>query len=324
MPKSNKIRLIIIIYWFLLTYIIAALVWWFIALSRQNDQMTVFKLQKLKKDDIGYASNHALILAEKKRKTAQYAGEGAIFFLLIVAGALFVYRAVNRELKLSRQQQNFMMAITHELKTPIAVSKLNLETLLLRKLDEPQQQRLIHNTLQETNRLNSLCNNMLISSQIEADGYRMALEEINISELIEKCISDFRSRYPGRMIHSSVEKDLFVNADNLLIEMALNNLVDNAIKYSSKDESVTVQAINKSSKIEIEIKDEGIGIATEEKKNVFQKYYRLGNEATKRAKGTGLGLYLTKKIITAHDGEISIRDNSPKGSIFSFQLNELS
>ncbi len=323
MPKPKKIQIIFLIYWVLLLYIIAALVWWFIALSRQNEQMEVLKIHQLKKDDIGYQVQYSKIEAEKKRKTAQYIGEGSIFFLLIVAGAIFVYRVVNRELKLSTQQQNFMIAITHELKTPIAVSKLNLETLQLRKLDEAQQQRLINNTLQETNRLNNLCNNMLISSQIEAGGYRTANEEINISELIQTCINDFRIRFPQRIIQSQVENDLFINGDILLLQMAMNNLVDNAIKYSPKESTVSVSVLRNTPNIEIHVKDEGPGIEPGEKKKIFEKFYRLGNEATKRAKGTGLGLYLTHKIVSTHQGKISIKDNSVKGSIFVLELKEV-
>ena len=322
MPKSKKIQLIFLIYWFLLAYIIAALVWWFIALSRQNEQMTFFKLQQLKKNDTGYQVQYSEISAEKKRKTAQYIGEGSIFFLLIVAGAIFVYRAVNRELKLSRQQQNFMMAITHELKTPIAVAKLNLETLQLRKLDDAQQQRLISNTLQETNRLNNLCNNMLISSQIEAGGYRTANEEINISDLVQNSINDFRVRFPQRIIRTEIEQELFSNGDILLLQIAMNNLIDNAIKYSPKENTVSVHVLRNQPNIEIQVKDEGAGIEAEEKKKVFEKFYRLGNEATRRAKGTGLGLYLTHKIVSSHAGKISIKDNTPKGSIFVIELKE--
>jgi len=323
MPKSKKIRFIFLIYWVLLLYIIAALVWWFIALNRQNDQMTSFKLQELNKTDADYGARYSNIAAEKKRKTAQYIGEGSIFFLLIAAGATFVYRTVNRELKLNTQQQNFMMAITHELKTPIAVSKLNLETLQLRKLDESQQQRLINNTLQETNRLDSLCNNMLLYSQIEAGGYRTSNEEINISELVENCVTNFRIRFPQRMVQLQTEKELFVKGDNLLLQMAINNLIDNAIKYSSKESGITVVLMRNAATIEIQITDEGPGISNEEKKKVFEKYYRLGNESTKRAKGTGLGLYLTKKIILSHEGKISIKDNTPKGSIFIIELKEV-
>lgn len=320
--KSKKIKLIFFIYWFLLIYIIAALVWWFIALSRQNELMTENKINNLRKEDTQYAEKFRKANEEKSRKTAQYIGEGAIFFLLIMAGAIFVYRAVNRELKLSRQQHHFMMAITHELKTPIAVAKLNLETLQMRKLDESQQQRLIRNTLQETNRLNSLCNNMLVSSQIDAGGYRLVNEELDVSELAQNSLNDFITRHPQRNFTAKIFPGLVIKGDALLMQMALNNLLDNAIKYSPKNSPVAMEVMDKGQLIQIRVKDEGPGIAAAEKKKVFEKFYRVGNEATRHAKGTGLGLYLTQKIISGHNGSISILDNVPAGSIFSIELKK--
>src|ERR1700712_2286087 len=112
--KIKRLRTIYILYWFLLAYIIAALVWWFIALKGQNQMMTDYKLSELnpaKPDDQKEINK---IKDERRRKTGQYIGEGSTFFLLIVVGAVVVFRAVRRQFKLSHQQQNFMMAITHE------------------------------------------------------------------------------------------------------------------------------------------------------------------------------------------------------------------
>jgi signal transduction histidine kinase len=251
---------------------------------------------------------------------SQYIGEGATFFLVILAGALFVFRAVRRQLSISQEQQNFMMAVTHELKTPIAVAKLNLETMQKRKLDEDQQQRLVFNTLQETNRLNALCNNMLISSQIEAGGYRMEKQELNLGELVATCAEDFMVRFPQRNIKTSASESVYVTGDPLLLQIVTNNLLDNALKYSPKDSLIEAEVLQNDLVAEIRIKDNGPGIADEEKKKVFEKFYRLGNEATKRAKGTGLGLYLSKKIIQNHGGNIFVQNNVDRGSIFTVQI----
>lgn len=318
--KTKKIQLIFIIYWVLLAYIIAALVWWFIALSSQNKQMTALKMDAVKKDDVHFAMQYEQIQNAKKVKTAQYIGEGSIFLLLILAGAIFVFRAVRRQLKFSTDQQNFMMAITHELKTPIAVAKLNLETLQKRKLDETQQQRLIYNTLQETNRLNTLCNNILLSSQIEAGGYGVTYEETDWSNLVKACVFDFASRYPERIIHTDIEPEIFVRGDLFLLQMAVNNLIENALKYSPKDAEIKILLKKNNQSVILEVKDHGPGIADNEKKKVFEKFYRTGNEATKRAKGTGLGLYITHKIIISHKGSIALSNNIGGGSIFTVQL----
>jgi signal transduction histidine kinase len=318
--KSGKIRTIIIIYWILLLYIIAALVWWYVALSRQNEQMTTYKIQELQTTDTRYREQYKKIMDENKRKSAQYLGEGAIFLLLISAGAIFLFRAVKNQLKITTQQQNFMMAITHELKTPIAVTKLNLETLQKRKLETSQQEKLINNTLQEANRMNALCNNLLLSSQMESEAYKKVSEQIQINKLLGDCIRDFSVRYPSRNIMFNPKGEITIDGDVFLLQMAFNNLIENALKYSPKDTSIQVVIANKENQCLITITDEGNGIPDEDKLKIFEKFYRIGSDATQKSKGTGLGLFLVKRIVDAHKGMVYVKDNQPKGSIFTIQL----
>ena len=318
--KIKRLRTIYILYWFLLTYIIAALVWWFIALSQQNKMMTDYKLSELNPAHPGYQQQLYKINDEKRRKTGQYIGEGVTFFLLIVIGAVVVFRAVRRQFIQSQQQQNFMMAITHELKTPIATTKLNLETLQKHRLPEEQQQHLISNTLQEAGRLNSLCNNLLLASKIETGDYQLTTENIDLNELVSESINDFKMRFPKRDIRFLGDPDIYLTGDRLLLQMAINNLIDNAIKYSSKEENIQVHLKKENEEVTLLVKDEGKGIPDAEKNRIFNKFYRVGNVHTKEAKGTGLGLYLTKKIIEQHKGTISVKDNEPQGSIFAVKL----
>lgn len=283
--------------------------------------MTIFEMQQLKTAVPYNQQKVDEILDAEKRKEAQYIGEGVTFFLLIAAGAVFVFNAVRRQLKISQEQQNFMMALTHELKTPIAIAKLNLETLQKRKLEESQQQHIIQTTLQEANRLNSLCNNMLLSSQIESSGFRISTEEIDLTTMVNECVQDFVTRYPQRRITATAQEEIFTDGDHLLLQMAINNLIENAVKYSPKESTIAVTLSEEKTTIFLQVKDEGKGIAEEEKKKVFEKFYRIGNAATKAAKGTGLGLYLTKRIIQQHNGNIAVTDNSPAGSIFTVTLH---
>jgi signal transduction histidine kinase len=320
--KIKRLRTIFIIYWFLLAYIIAALIYWFIVLNQENKKMTDYKTKQLERSQYNYEQQLHKIEKEKRGNTIQYLGEGIIFLLMIVAGAVFVFRVVRRQFKQSQQQENFMIAITHELKTPIAVTKLNLETLQKHKLSDEQQQRLITNTLQEANRLNDLCNNMLLASQIEAGGYMVTNERINLSALVQDCAHEFAVRFPQRGIDTSIQPGINFTGDILLLQMAVNNLMDNAIKYSARESKVWVELKEENGTIKLFIKDEGKGIADEEKQKVFDKFYRVGNQHTKGAKGTGLGLFLTKKIIQQHNGNISITNNHPQGSNFAVSLQE--
>lgn len=318
--KTKRLRFVFIVYWFLLAYIVAALIWWFIALNNQNHQVAVHDIAQLKKDSAGYDNEVEIILTKEKRKTSQYIGEGVVFFLVIMAGAIFIFRAVRRQLKAGQQQQHFMMAITHELKTPIAVTKLNLETLQKRKLDETQQQKLIQNTIQETNRLNALCNNILLVSQIEEKRYHITKEDINLGELVNDCVKDFMNRFPQRIYNAVIGDNIFIKGDKLLLQLAANNLIENATKYSPKEKPVLVTLISEAGTIRLSVTDEGSGIPAEDKKKMFEKFYRIGNKATKEAKGTGLGLYLTKKIAQQHKANIYVTDNLPAGSIFTIEF----
>ncbi len=319
--KRKRIRIIFMVYWLLLAYIVVALIYWFILLNQQNKKMTNYKLQ-LQKTHPADAHQLGIIQYENQRKKIQYLSEGITFFLLIVTGAVIVFRVVRREFKHSQQQQNFMMAITHELKTPIAVTKLNLETLQKHKLPDEQQQRLITNTLQEANRLNDLCNNLLLASQLEAGGYQVTEENINLTALVKDCANEFIIRFPQRVIEANIQRQIYFTGDRLLFQIAINNLLDNAIKYSPREGKIRVTLRDEDSKIVLSVMDNGKGIADEEKQKVFDKFYRTGNQHTRGAKGTGLGLFLTKKIVQQHNGNIIVVNNQPRGSNFVISLRK--
>ncbi len=282
--------------------------------------MTVYKMQELKLNDPAYHFKLDHINEDARKKTAQYIGEGSLFLVLIIIGAIFVYRAVRRQLKLQQQQQNFMMAVTHELKTPIAITKLNLETLQRYNLDEDKRQKMIRSALQETDRLNTLANNILISSQLEGGGYTIAKEEIDLSALILQRAKDFQNRFAERKWEINIQPELAINGDTLLLQMLVNNLVENAMKYSPKESLITIELKKEKRSIVLLIKDLGAGIADNEKKKIFEKFYRVGNESTRTAQGTGLGLYLCRKIAEDHNAQISVSDNSPTGSIFAVRF----
>ncbi len=314
--KKRRLTFITFVYWFLLLFIIAAWVWWFISLQSQNNQMRVYKLVQLNKDDAAYEQKLYLINDEHERKTAQYISEGISFVIVSLIGALFVYRSVRKQFLLNKQQQNFMMAVTHELKTPIAVINLSLETIQKRKLDEAKQLHLIKTSLLEADRLDDLVSNILITSQLESGNYMPDKEEIDLSGLASKCVTDFSVRFTSRIINKEIENDIFITGEKLLLQLLINNLIDNALKYSSQDKPVYVELKKIKDRAVLKVIDEGKGIDDAEKKKVFEKFYRSGDEAVRKTKGTGLGLYLCRRIAESQKGTIKIKNNYPAGSIF--------
>jgi signal transduction histidine kinase len=315
--KSRPLRIIYIFYWFLLAYILAALIFWYIDLNAQNQELTSLRLNAVNPRETNYIEKVNHIKDLRNRKSTQYISEGITFLLMIIAGAIYVFKIIKRQLVQAEQQKNLMIAITHELKTPIAVTRLNLETMQMRKLEFAQQQKLIRSSIQEANRLNTLCNNMLFMSQLNSGDSNLSNEMLDISEVARDCVSDFVSRYPDRKMLIEAETDIIITGDKILLQLAINNLLDNAIKYSEKDVVVLVKIFKAGKKVILKVIDHGVGIKDSEKKRIFEKYFRGSGM---QAKGTGLGLYLTREIIKQHHGIISFRNNEYGGSTFEIQL----
>jgi signal transduction histidine kinase len=309
----------------LLVYIIAAIVYWWISLQKLNGRIYDLQVISLQSQidsasDPGYydqqmeAYRHKLAL-----RTTQYVGEGGTFLVVILIGAVVVYSSLNRRISLSRQQNNFMLSVTHELKSPIAGIKLNLQTMAKHQLTEEQKTQLVARCVKEADRLNDLCNNMLFASQIEGRQYKAARELLDLSQLVEDSVEDYALRYPRR-IEEDIESGVKTSGDRVMLQMAVNNLLENAVKYTPGDKHICVKLFTNQKNIIIQVIDQGVGIPDEEKKNIFDKFYRVGNEESRKSRGTGLGLYLTNKIVLQHKGRIIVKDNTPSGSIFEICL----
>lgn len=328
MPHTSikSLRRTTFVFSMLLLYILAAVAWWFISLEKQNTNISELKYQtiNIEKDSLSViqlADKISAIKKETKKNSRKYLAEGLTFLLFIFIGASFVYRYVRRQFNLQLHKQNFMMAITHELKTPIAIIKLNLETLQKYTLDPEKKKKLIHATLDETSRLNFLTNNILFVSQLESNNKKTANEELDFSNLLKDCIHHFQNRFPERVFIEHIEADADIKGDALLLQMLINNLLENAIKYSPKESPVTAtlkkyKSGSSTNTVELHIMDEGPGIADKEKKKIFLKFYRIGNENTLKKPGTGLGLYLCNIIAQKHNAGIFVKNNLPHGSDF--------
>ncbi|MCW3121136.1 MAG: hypothetical protein JWQ38_628 [Flavipsychrobacter sp.] len=309
----------------LLLYIIAAIGYWGFLLKKQNDQLFAQQYLVLSssidknKDQDEYNQQLEELQHRRSQHIKQYVAEGSTFLLVILIGAGVVYSSFNRRIILSRQQNNFMLSVTHELKSPIAAMKLNLQTMEKHQLTDAQKQTLLDRCIKESDRLNDLCNNMLFASQIEGRQYRAANEPLDMSALVEDSVEDYGHRYPKRF-EEEIASGCKMSGDRVMLQMAINNLLENAVKYTPGDKHICVKLFSKQNNIILQVIDQGVGIPEAEKKNIFDKFYRVGNEESRKSRGTGLGLYLTSKIIHQHKGRITVKDNTPSGSVFEICL----
>jgi signal transduction histidine kinase len=311
------------VYWLLLFYLIAALAWWYIELDQQNDLMLAFQVEQVQKTP-GYTEDDINKVRDAHQRNArQYIGEGLTFLLLTIVGAWFVYKAVRRQIRLHLQQKNFMLAVTHELKTPIAVAKLSLETLKRHKLDPEKQEKILVEAIHETDRLDALCNNILLSSQLESGGYTLNKSEFDCTQMVEEATAAFSKRNKSRQIEHQIAPDLLAYGEEFLLRLVLNNLLENAVKYTPGGTPIRLEASEKEHFIEIRVIDQGAGIPELEKAKIFEKFYRLEDESKRKTKGTGLGLYLSSRIVSDHGGSLHIENNKPQGSIFIMRIPKL-
>lgn len=323
--RAGGTRMATFFYVFLLVYTVTQLVWWGLLLHEQSRQIAALQREVAitrTQGELSATRQQTLerIDREARLRTWQYLGEGGIFLLIVMLAALYVFRSMRRQIRFSRQQHNFMMAVTHELKSPIASAKLNLETLKKHQLEPERQRKFLDNTLREVERLNQLSSNMLLASQFESRQYHLVRERTDCSILVRQAVQDFRARQPERLVEAELEDDVFVTADTLMLQIALSNLLENAAKYSPKERPVAVTLSRREGQARLAVADQGAGIPVAERRKIFGRFYRIGNEYTRKAKGTGLGLFLTRKIVEQHGGRIRVLDNSPCGSVFEILL----
>lgn len=305
-------------------YILVFTLWWGYLLASKNEQAFTEKVElnrvayeaqgnKMKYED---TDSYLKLYSKYERQKVMIVGEGAFFLILQVLGLLQVRSIFSKEIALAAQQRNFLHSITHELKSPLSSVKLSLETMMKRQLTPEQQGKLINNALGDVVRLEGLVDNILFAAKIERDTHGFANEEVNLSDIVELVAAKFRENKNRVSIRADVEEGIYYHTDQIGFTSVIINLIENAIKYSRPDTNVVVALRQADNSILLEVKDEGYGIPDAEKKKVFEKFYRIGSEDTRKTKGTGLGLFIVKRFVEIYKGKIELSDNTGGGSIF--------
>jgi signal transduction histidine kinase len=283
----------LVIFNFLIIYAFAQLVWWGILLIKAEPQ-----------------------------RMGMILGETAVFLIIFIVGAFKLHSALNKERKLHTQQNNFLLSVTHELKSPLASIKLYLQTILKRDLDLQKQQYFIKNSLKDIERLDDLVENMLIATKIENKSYTFPKEVFDFSELVEK-IAEHQQVHScsSQVIATELQRNIKLTGDKFALTSVVTNLIENAVKYSPPCAEVLVKLFTHNGNVHFEVADKGIGISDTEKSRIFEKFYRVGSEDTRKTKGTGLGLFIVKQVLDKHQAQIKVKNNQPSGTVFEVIFN---
>ena len=314
----------IVILGILFGYVLLQFLWWEVLLVRQNGAI-INEQQKLIEIT---STNQAKLKTDienlhrrKKTQTIMIVSEGTVVLLLLLYGIVKIKQSLDKEAKLNQQQRNFFLSITHELKTPIAATKLQLQTLQKQKLNPETQNELIGSALLETERLNLLIDNVLMASSLDNNQLNFKLEPCDLSLEVEKIVNRYYSKeIEKKELDLIVQKNISAKIDVNAFPSVITNLITNAFKYSKDNKKVLVELKKQNAKIYLSISDQGCGISEEDKTKIFDRFYRAGNEETRSSKGTGLGLFIVKYIIDKHNAVINVRNNPPKGTVFEIEF----
>ncbi len=256
---------------------------------------------------------------DTSRRIIMIIGEGGVFILILMAGFWKIQQSIAKEIQLSQRQNNFMLSITHELKTPLTSIQLALQTLKKRNLKIEDRADLIAKALGSNQRLSSLIENIINASRLESNDFTPRREIFPLKTFLQNKTAELTASHEQATIKLNCEVDI-IYADTYMLETIFNNLLENAIKYSGENPKMEIIVKQNEKFIEIIISDQGTGITAEEKQQVFKKFYRVGNEISRSQKGSGLGLFITSEFVQLHKGRIKCENNKPAGTKFIIEL----
>jgi len=244
--------------------------------------------------------------------------------IILIFGVLLIVKTLLHEMDVLKLKSEFVSSVSHEFKTPITSIKALTERLVDQKVKDPVRIKEYHSAiLKDTDNLSRLVSNFLNFAKIEEGKKQYDFKETDITQLIAQTTANMKNECHQKEIkfNSRISADIpYIAIDKSAIELAINNLLDNAIKFSSEKIVVDVIVVRDENNLFLKVSDNGIGIPKEEQNKIFEKFYRGENAHNHTSTGTGLGLTLVRQIVEDHGGEVSVESEVGRGSTFTLIL----
>jgi two-component system phosphate regulon sensor histidine kinase PhoR len=292
-----------------------------------QEVIRVYAVHKFIKEIIstGSYTETEIVIQHDKEKVLQLSGAALYDAEQNKIGLLLVINDITNLKHLDTLKRDLVANVSHELKTPITTIKGFLETLREGAINEPgKAERFLDIIYKNTERLNYIVEDLLTLSRLEqgAEQKKLKYEEVNIYSILKSSAEYYEQRAKEKNIEIVIvcSKTLTAEVDRLLIEQALGNLLDNAIKYSNKNTKIIISAACPDTMLTLAVKDEGFGIAKEHFPRLFERFYRIDKARSRDDGGTGLGLAIVKHIAQVHGGIVEVDSTPGKGSIFSITI----
>jgi len=245
--------------------------------------------------------------------------EGAVFLTLLLLGLWKIKESIRKEIHIAKQQTNFMLSVTHELKTPLGANKLYLQTIKKHKLTDEKKNELIDKALEESDRLELLIEQILIAARFEQKDVTKHFSTFSLNEFILMIIKVQQGRMEMPIVLKPFEPTTLFS-DPQLLSYVFNNVIENANKYGAPEKGIEIEVSKQDAIVLVTIRDFGKGIPKSHHQLLFRKFVRMENEEIRTTKGTGLGLYIAKQSARMLGGELIYKQTNEPGACFQLSL----
>jgi signal transduction histidine kinase len=258
--------------------------------------------------------NDPVVAEDSEARVNRILWEGGFFLVVLIGGMAVLTRTLRHDAELRRRQQNFLAAVSHEFKSPLASIQLAAETLVLRSKDDDGK-RLGRRILEDGERLLRMIDNLLDTTRLEEGRQRLTPQPTNLADATATAVAAIADRANASAITvtRAVPEDLALHVDPVVVETGLRNLLDNALKScaAAKSGSIRVEGRRDDGGVVLAVSDDGLGFPPEDAVMIFEKFHRLGDELRRATPGTGLGLYIVKRLVELSGGTVQAQSAGP-------------
>ncbi|MFT6364189.1 MAG: signal transduction histidine kinase, partial [Planctomycetota bacterium] len=264
--------------------------------------------------------------AERSQRMSRYGWEGSFFLVVLVGTVAMIGVTLRQRTELFRRQQNFLAAVSHELKSPLASLQLSAETLLLRDPDKAGRTRIADRMVAATERLGNMVTNLLDAARLDEDAIELTSEVIDLQDIVDRVLEPIicMGHIHGVEIENEVPRGLEITADAAAVKSVISNVVSNAFKSVQANGGGSVrltashETSGRDSMVALRVIDDGVGFDPKQSARLFDKFFRPGSELTRKTKGAGLGLHIVQRFVDLDSGSTKIESaGEGKGATFT-------
>jgi signal transduction histidine kinase len=302
------------VYWAVTGLVLVLLGWWFIFFAHQGSFLTA----RIARSGASLSAQESEAVRAAANETARmFFSEGVFLVLLLVAGMVLILRSMHRELIAHRQHKDFLSAVTHELRSPIASARLYLESLLQERVEGEKARRYLEHAKQDLDRLCDQVDGLLTAARLQRGQPQLAAQALDLTPHVRAAVQEIQQKGlpPGAQLEFHGSEVVTACADTRAVSAIVTNLVSNALKYGGDPPRVEVRVANAGEQAELCVRDFGPGLRGADAQSIFEPFVRGEDVSVRMRPGVGLGLYMVAELTRAQHGEVHAEDSLPGGGM---------